>query len=53
MGSEWTIIPFTDAVSVNPPVALQRGQAYPPDMQARATDLVLQQAEVLCGEWFK
>ena len=25
---------------------------YPPDMQARATDLVLEQAEVLCKDWF-
>jgi type I restriction enzyme R subunit len=24
---------------------------YPPDMEARATDLVLQQAEVLCRDW--
>lgn len=24
---------------------------YPPDKQARATELVLEQAEVLCGEW--
>jgi type I restriction enzyme R subunit len=30
-----------------------RKYGYPPDMQARATELVLQQAEVLCGEWSK
>jgi len=24
---------------------------YPPDKQERATDLVLEQAEVLCREW--
>ncbi len=24
---------------------------YPPDMQARATELVLEQAQVLCGHW--
>lgn len=24
---------------------------YPPDKQAKATDLVLQQAEVLCKDW--
>ncbi|MDD4101108.1 MAG: type I restriction endonuclease subunit R [Kiritimatiellae bacterium] len=28
-----------------------RKYGYPPDMQARATELVLQQAEVLCAEW--
>lgn len=26
---EWRTMPFTDAVSVNPPVALQRGKVYP------------------------
>ncbi len=30
-----------------------RKYGYPPDMQARATELVLEQAEVLCGEWVK
>ena len=30
-----------------------RKYGYPPDMQARATELVLEQAEVLCGEWSK
>jgi len=28
-----------------------RQYGYPPDMQARATELVLEQAEVLCGHW--
>ncbi len=28
-----------------------RKYGYPPDMQARATDLVLEQAEVLCKDW--
>ena len=28
-----------------------RKYGYPPDMQQRATDLVLEQAEVLCGDW--
>jgi len=28
-----------------------RKYGYPPDMQARATDLVLEQAEVLCRDW--
>lgn len=28
-----------------------RKYGYPPDMQQRATELVLEQAEVLCGEW--
>ncbi|GAB4243787.1 MAG: hypothetical protein Kow00129_03150 [Thermoleophilia bacterium] len=28
-----------------------RKHGYPPDEQQRATDLVLQQAEVLCDEW--
>jgi type I restriction enzyme R subunit len=28
-----------------------RRYGYPPDKQARATELVLEQAEVLCGEW--
>jgi type I restriction enzyme R subunit len=28
-----------------------RRYGYPPDKQARATDLVLEQAEVLCTEW--
>ena len=28
-----------------------RRYGYPPDKQARATDLILEQAEVLCGEW--
>lgn len=28
-----------------------RKYGYPPDKQARATELVLEQAEVLCGEW--
>lgn len=28
-----------------------RKYGYPPDMQARATELVLEQAEVLCKEW--
>lgn len=28
-----------------------RKYGYPPDMQARATNLVLEQAEVLCKEW--
>jgi len=30
-----------------------RKHGYPPDMQQRATDLVLQQAEVLCADWAK
>ncbi|MGD9873121.1 MAG: type I restriction endonuclease subunit R [Kiritimatiellia bacterium] len=30
-----------------------RKYGYPPDMQARATELVLQQAEVLCMDWAK
>lgn len=28
-----------------------RRYGYPPDKQARATELVLEQAEVLCGDW--
>ena len=28
-----------------------RRYGYPPDKQVRATELVLEQAEVLCGEW--
>ena len=28
-----------------------RRYGYPPDKQARATELVLEQAEVLCKEW--
>ena len=28
-----------------------RKYGYPPDKQARATELVLEQAEVLCREW--
>jgi type I restriction enzyme, R subunit len=28
-----------------------RKYGYPPDKQARATELVLEQAEVLCKEW--
>jgi type I restriction enzyme R subunit len=28
-----------------------RKYGYPPDMQAKATDLVLEQATVLCQEW--
>ena len=28
-----------------------RKYGYPPDLQQRATDLVLEQAEVLCGDW--
>ena len=28
-----------------------RRYGYPPDKQARATELVLEQAEVLCQEW--
>jgi type I restriction enzyme R subunit len=28
-----------------------RKYGYPPDMQARATELVLEQAEVLCKDW--
>ena len=28
-----------------------RKHGYPPDLQAEATKLVLEQAEVLCGEW--
>ncbi len=28
-----------------------RRYGYPPDKQARATDLVIEQAEVLCGTW--
>ncbi|HED12992.1 MAG TPA: DUF3387 domain-containing protein, partial [Gammaproteobacteria bacterium] len=28
-----------------------RKYGYPPDMQARATELVLEQATVLCKEW--
>ena len=28
-----------------------RKYGYPPDKQARATELVLEQAEVICGEW--
>lgn len=30
---------------------LLRSYGYPPDMQQRATELVLEQAEVLCGDW--
>lgn len=30
-----------------------RKYGYPPDKQARATELVLEQAEVLCAEWSK
>jgi type I restriction enzyme R subunit len=28
-----------------------REYGYPPDKQARATDLLLEQAEVLCRDW--
>lgn len=28
-----------------------RKHRYPPDKQARATELVLEQAEVLCQDW--
>ena len=28
-----------------------RKHGYPPDMQQRATDLVLEQAEALCKDW--
>jgi len=28
-----------------------RRHGYPPDLQAEATKLVLEQAEALCGEW--
>jgi type I restriction enzyme R subunit len=28
-----------------------RKYGYPPDKQARATELVLEQAEVLCSNW--
>jgi type I restriction enzyme R subunit len=28
-----------------------RKHGYPPDRQARATELVLEQAEVLCAQW--
>jgi len=28
-----------------------RKYGYPPDMQAKATELVLEQATVLCQEW--
>jgi len=28
-----------------------RKYGYPPDMQQRATELVLEQAEVLCKDW--
>jgi type I restriction enzyme R subunit len=28
-----------------------RKYGYPPDMQQRATDLVLEQAQVLCADW--
>jgi len=28
-----------------------RRYGYPPDKQARATELVLEQAEVLCDDW--
>lgn len=28
-----------------------REHGYPPDLQQRATELVLQQAEVLCKDW--
>jgi len=30
---------------------LLRKYGYPPDKQARATELVLEQAEVLCRDW--
>jgi len=30
---------------------LLRQYGYPPDMEQRATELVLEQAEVLCKEW--
>jgi type I restriction enzyme, R subunit len=28
-----------------------RKHGYPPDMQQRATELVLEQTEVICGDW--
>jgi len=35
MGGEWEYMPFTEAVEVNPPVQLKRGETYPfVDMQA-------------------
>ena len=30
-----------------------RKHGYPPEMQQRATELVLEQTEVLCQEWVK
>jgi type I restriction-modification system DNA methylase subunit len=32
-------------------LAPYKGRVYPPDMQEKATQLVLEQAEVLCGDW--
>jgi hypothetical protein len=32
-------------------VARTAKYGYPPDKQAKATDLVLEQAEVLCKDW--
>jgi len=29
MGSEWTELPFSEAVIVNPPIRLERGRSYP------------------------
>ncbi len=31
--------------------SLNRNYVYPPDLQAEATKLVLEQAEALCAEW--
>ena len=48
---DWTV---RENVRANMRVLVKRilrKYGYPPDKQARATELVLEQAEVLCGEW--
>lgn len=38
-------------VSVSNGLAILRRYDYPPDKQAKATQTVLEQAEVLCRDW--
>lgn len=50
---DWTV---RESVRANMRVIVKRilrKHGYPPDKQARATELVLEQAEVLCRDWTK
>lgn len=48
---DWTVREIVRAqMRVNIKRILRR-YGYPPDKQARATELVLEQAEVLCDDW--